>query len=162
MRDIDFEDPKWKATLLTEDVALKAYEREHRDVLAIPTRKKSTARVDGFFVDRSSGEVCGVFETKTRQYTLKKTREWGTSLIVNQKLKHLRAFSHNLCVPAYVVGYYAKDDVVVVWQLTDDSGKYLFDFEVKRTRTQASIAGGVAYRQNAFLPLDAAVEYISI
>ena len=39
------------------------------------------------------------------------------------------------------------------WKITDKYGNFLFDYDVKETRTQRTINGGSVVRKNAFLPV---------
>ena len=39
------------------------------------------------------------------------------------------------------------------WKITDKYGNFLFDFDVRNTRTQKTINGGSVIRTNAYLPL---------
>ena len=38
--------------------------------------------------------------------------------------------------------------------ITDNEGNYLFDIRTQKTKTQATINGGKAERENAYLPME--------
>jgi hypothetical protein len=39
----------------------------------------------------------------------------------------------------------------LVYKISDKRGNFLIDFETQKTKSQYSVNGGVAYRENAFI-----------
>jgi hypothetical protein len=65
-----------------------------------------------------------------------------------------KRLSEMLRVPYIGFLYLIKDDIAMYWEITDKYGNFLFDFEVKNTRTQKTINGGSIIRTNAYLPIE--------
>ena len=40
------------------------------------------------------------------------------------------------------------------WKITNSDGEFLFNFDIKRTKTQKTINGGKIFRSNAYLPFE--------
>ena len=57
-----------------------------------------------------------------------------------------------LRVPYLGFLYLIKDKIIMYWKITDKYGNFLFDFDIKNTRTQKTINGGSVVRTNAYLP----------
>lgn len=122
----------------------------------IQTPKESPAVCDGFINSVRKEEVIGLFESKCRNITLDQLKRYGTALITYRKIEDCQRLSKALCVPFYIF-LYTSDKEILIWKVTDETGKRLFSFDVQKTRTQKTINGGVAYRSNAFLPISEAV-----
>lgn len=117
----------------------------------IETAKDEAALCDGFIVQ--NGIITRVFESKCRNATLNDFRKWDSWLITYEKVDGLAWLSSKLCVPAIGFLYSVPDGIVLTWKITDEKGNYLFDFNVNKTKTQRSINGGEAMRENAYLPM---------
>jgi hypothetical protein len=63
-----------------------------------------------------------------------------------------KRISEMLRVPYLGFLYLIKDKIIMYWKITDKYGNFLFDFDVKNTRTQKTINGGSVIRTNAYLP----------
>lgn len=148
---LDINTPAGQKTLKQEQRAYEILAQHHPDTFVAHTPKDSAAKVDGFLV--RGNVVAGIVETKCRKATLEQMADWGSWLVTNVKIEHIRKMSSVLKVPGYGLLYLVPDDALMLWQITDDAGTYSFDFEVKRTKTRATVNGGVAFRKNAFLPV---------
>lgn len=155
---MDILTPKGQESLRYERVALEAYRFAHPDVHIFETRKDTDAKIDGMLV--RDDEIVGIFETKCRNATHEQMKKWGTWLITHQKVVDAAVISELMRVPFYGFLYLIPDNTLLVWQVTDERGKYLFQFESENTRTQATINGGTANRKNAFLPVSKVIEVI--
>ena len=118
----------------------------------IETNKDRPALCDGFIV--RNGIITGVFESKCRNNTIEDFNRWGSWLVTYEKIDGLAWLSSKLCVPAVGFLYSIPDRTVLKWKITDKEGNYLFDFKVDETITQATINGGQAKRENAYLPME--------
>ena len=121
------------------------------DLDIIETNKDRPAICDGFIVQNRI--ITGVFESKCRNNTLEDFNRWGSWLVTYEKIDGLAWLSSKLCVPAVGFLYSIPDRTVLKWKITDKEGNYLFDFKVDETITQATINGGQAKRENAYLPM---------
>jgi hypothetical protein len=104
--------------------------------------------------------VCGVAEIKSRKtagdkpLTVEYLKQNGGYLITAEKLKYGAQMSIMLRAPFFVIVSLMEEGKILIWKITDDKGEYLEKIEVKQTKTQKTANGGVAYRNNAFLPIE--------
>jgi len=122
------------------------------------TNKYTDAKVDGVIVKNNI--LSGVFESKCRDMSLMELQDYGSWLITFDKVMDGRQLSEMLRVPFLGFLYLLKDKIVMYWNITDKHGEFLFDFEVRKTTTQKTINGGIAYRANAYLPLEKGYELL--
>ena len=120
----------------------------------IETNKDKPALCNGF--TERNGIITGVFESKCRSHTLQDFKNWGSWLVTYEKIDGLAWMSNKLCIPALGFLYSIPDDVILMWHITDSQGNYKFELRVEKTITQATINGGKAERENAYLPIDKA------
>ena len=144
---------KGQQSLRYEDRMLDAIKKKY-SVDIIETDKDSPALCDGFMV--RNGVTTGVFESKCRNATVQDFEKWGSWLVTYEKIDGLAWMSNKLYIPALGFLYSIPDDVILMWQITDREGNYKFEFRVEKTITQATINGGKAERENAYLPIDKA------
>ena len=64
-------------------------------------------------------------------------------------------------MPAIGLLYSIPDDTILMWEITNSEGDYLFKFNVEKTVTQETVNGGTIERENAFLPMAYATKIIS-
>ena len=152
---LDIQTKKGQQSLRHEDRMLGSIKKKY-NVDIIETDKDSPALCDGFMV--RNGIITGVFESKCRNATVKDFQKWGTWLVTYEKIDGLAWISHKLCVPALGFLYCIPDDVILMWLITNKEGDYKFEFRVEKTITQATINGGKAERENAYLPIGKAQE----
>ena len=153
---MDIRTEKGQQSLRYENEMLNSI-RKRFDVDIIETNKDSPALCDGFMV--RNGIITGVFESKCRKATIEDFRKWGSWLITYEKIDGLAWMSNKLCIPALGFLYSIPDDIVLMWHITDREGNYKFEFKVEKTITQATINGGKAERENAYLPIDKAQNF---
>jgi hypothetical protein len=148
-----------------------AYEREMLDRIRhtmcnrhksnshiIETNKNTDAKVDGMVV--TNDELSGIFESKCRDLSLMELRQYGSWLVTFDKIMDGKRLSEMLRVPYLGFLYLIKDKIVMYWKITDSKGNFLFDFDVRNTRTQKTINGGSVIRTNAYLPFKKGIELI--
>jgi hypothetical protein len=131
------------------DIVCKAWKVE-----CTQTQKASTtsfANVDGVLY--RGKEAVAVYEAKCR-YTW--SADYKTLLITNDKIEKGKNASAIMAVPFIVLLYIVNDKRVYWWKVTDNRGIVQFDYDKRVTQTQATCNGGVANRENAFLPLSLA------
>jgi hypothetical protein len=105
--------------------------------------------------------LCGVCEIRCRAsngggspLTVQYLRDNGGYMITTRKVEHGEAISRMLMVPFFVAVYLINEDVVLVWKVTDDSGRRLFEIPERRSSSRKTVNGGLAYRVNSYLPMD--------
>ena len=142
---------KGQQSLRYEDKMLRVIKSKY-NLDIIETNKDKPALCDGFTV--RNGIITGVFESKCRSHTLQDFKKWGSWIITYAKVDGLAWMSNKLCVPAIGFLYIIPDNLILKWIITDNEGNYLFDIRTQKTKTQATINGGVAERENAYLPME--------
>lgn len=128
------------------------------NVKIIETDKDIDAKVDGMI--SQGNQLTGIFESKCRDMSLMKLREFGSWLITFDKILDGRKLSQLLRVPFIGFLYLIPDEIIMYWKITDKYGNFLFDFDVKNTKTQKTINGGSVVRTNAYLPVNRGAELI--
>jgi len=125
--------------------------KHENNSILIETDKNTDSKIDGIIV--KDNQISGIFESKCRNISLMDLRFFGSWLVTFDKIMDGKKLSTMLRVPFIGFLYLIKDDIVMYWKITDKFGDFLFDFEVRNTKTQKTINGGTALRTNAFLPL---------
>lgn len=123
------------------------------------TRRDKYAAIDGMIVE--DGVVVGIYESKCRFFNKAALHYQFNDeyLIGNDKIVSGLKMSKDFYVPFYALIYLVYEPVIFIHQISDDSGNAIVEMEVKKTKTQASMNGGVAYRENAFIPIKSALEF---
>ena len=120
------------------------------NVNIIETDKDMDAKVDGMIV--KDDQVTGIFESKCRDMSMMELINYGSWLVTFDKIMDGKRLSEMLRVPYLGFLYLIKDKIIMYWKITDKYGNFLFDFDVRNTRTQKTINGGSIIRTNAYLP----------
>lgn len=141
------------------------HEREVQEIIkkkwklgVLETPKLGISACDGFLIKKN--EMVALFETKCRyDMTYEELLTRGSWLITEEKIKKCKTLSILLQIPFYGFLYLLPksnpdEKILLCWKITNEKGKYLFDFEVRNEQTQRSINGGQADRYNAYLPID--------
>lgn len=131
----------------------------------------------GYTVMRSSGEynqsdlilgreidhrltVVGFAEIKSREFagkapmTLEYIRANGGYLISYSKLKHGQRLSALHRVPYFIIVNLMLTRQLLIFQITDYAGGFVYPFESNFTETKMNVNGGSATRLNSFLPAE--------
>ena len=131
----------------------------------------------GYTVMRSSGEfnesdlilgreidnrltVVGFAEIKSREFagkspmTLEYIRQNNGYLISLSKLKHGQRISSFHKVPYFLLVNLMLTRQLLIFQITDSNGEFVYPFESNYTETKLNVNGGSVTRLNAFLPAE--------
>ena len=150
---LDILTPKGQQTLAEERDAAMIWLGEYPDHEYIETNKEKPADVDGILVKNK--KIIRVVEVKCRQSTEAQFRgEFGSAwLVTADKIHRARAVAKALCVPLIGFLYLVPDRVLLVKTLTDDNGTLIVTHREEVTRTQATVNGGTALRNNMFIEM---------
>lgn len=159
---MDIFTPKGQKSLSDEREMIKsldhAYKSNGKNVSFVETPKDKPSKVDGFIVE--NGIVIGIYESKCRYIDRAKMLEYDDKLIISHhKIESGIRMSCDIFAPFYVLAYLVNEPTCFMIQITDDTGKKVIDVDVRKTYTQASINGGIALRDNAFISIDKAFEF---
>jgi hypothetical protein len=129
--------------------------RNFRDFEFIETPKDKPASLDGF-IARDGTLVHGV-EVKCRNMTARQLRvDYGNRwLVTADKIDRCVNICRELGIGFRGFLYLVPDDLLFIVPIWED-GKYVSDIEYEATETRATINGGVAIRQNAFIDVSKA------
>ncbi len=103
--------------------------------------------------------VCGIGEIKCREMagitpvTIEYLSRNGGLLICNTKMEKNKTYSKIFGCPYFVISYLLKDELLLIWKVTDENGEQLLNYEVKTTTTKFDCNGGSKTQENAFLPM---------
>ena len=135
---------------MLEKIRKSICKKHKNSSMLIETNKDMDAKIDGVIV--KNNELSGIFESKCRDMGLIQLMEYGSWLVTFEKILDGKRLSEMLRVPYLGFLYLIKDDIVMYWKITNKYGNFMFDFDVKNTRTQKTINGGIIMRTNAYLP----------
>jgi len=144
--------------IMLEKIRFYICKNHKSDSYLFETDKNTSAKVDGVIVKNDT--LAGVFESKCRDLSLMELRKYGSWLITFDKILDGKRLSEMLCVPFMGFLYLIKDEIILYWNITNEHGDFLFDFEVRKTKTQKTINGGIAHRANAYLPIEKGMELL--
>lgn len=120
----------------------------------VPTPRNLPAPLDGVMAD-SSGMIF-VYEVKCRDTTVDQLQRWGSYLISHSKIVAGKQASALFNVPFVILVYTIRDDKLVSLRITNECGETIAPMEVCETETQATVNGGVAHRENAYVCMSSA------
>lgn len=149
---LDINTPKGQKTVKEEKEMLKYISKCFNIKIKI-TKKNKPYPHDGVILNPETNKIIGVFESKNRQITLQELENWGSWLITYEKIEKCRQIAKKHNVPLYGFLGIEKDKLVMYWKITDNEGNYLFDFIHHNSKTQATVNGGEANRDNAYLSI---------
>lgn len=147
---MDIKTPKGQQTLIKEREIKHILEQ--KGLTVVETDKNEPAIVD--YILTKNGDLVGIAECKCRNLSKEDLIRFGTWLVTYEKLKKAAILSKFLCTPFYGIVYCTKDSSLAIFKITDKTGNFLLKFKVEKTETQRTVNGGVAYRENAFLPVE--------
>ena len=145
---------KGQETLVEEARAVFLWHSKYPDFRYCETPKAMPAAVDAVLV--KDGLVRGVVETKCRRnMSLEKLeREYGWEwLITTEKIQTGRYVAEALQVPFIGFLYLVDDDVLLHQALWKPDQGWIPSIGERRTRTQYSVNGGLAMRENSFIDM---------
>jgi hypothetical protein len=122
----------------------------------VETPKNSSAKCDGFLT--RNNEIVAIFETKCRyDMGYNELCERGSWLITYDKILHCKKLSEMLQIPflgfLYLLPKNSTEKLLLFWKITNNQGKFVFEFDVQNQETQKTINGGTIVRKNAYLPV---------
>ena len=150
--------PRGQSAVAYERECIQLFCRIHPQYRFLETDKREPAAIDGFFyLHRNRWVDCAV-EVKTRDMTMEQLmcdygNEW---LITHKKILRGQRLSELICTPFVGMLYLIPEKTILTIKLTDSRGKFLLDFDVRKTKTSASINGGEVVGENAFIPMEKA------
>ena len=155
---LDINSPLGQEALAGEREAVELFLRHYPVYRYVSTPKALPASVDGFL--EREGVVQAVVEVKVRSMTRDKLREYGDEwLLTADKVERGRLVSAELCIPFVGFLYLLPERRLLTLAITDQEGRYMFDYHVRETYTKKTCNGGDALRFNAYLPVGTAREY---
>lgn len=106
--------------------------------------------------------IYGIGEIKTRHkagevpLTRRYLEENGGYLVTYDKIRRGCDLAFRLGVPFFLIVRMLHENLMMIWKITDEEGLFLFDFDRRVSTSKKNCNGGVAQRDNAFLPVDKA------
>lgn len=110
---------------------------------------------DGFICNNN--RIIALFDVRTRKASVHKdgiffrNRKYSTYMISKKKLDKCVEYSKYLNLPFALCVYFELNDSFLLYRIIDKRGNFLIDFNIEKTKSQYSVNGGVAYRDNAFI-----------
>ncbi len=147
---MDITSSKGKKTVEEEKFMLSKF-KEYWKCETIHTPIDKGSACDGFFV--RNNETKALFESKCRHLTLDELEDFGTWMITHEKILKCQTVSRLLCIPFYGLLYLVDDNLIMYWKITDDQGRFLFEFKNEIRPTQYCVNGGEKLDDVALIPV---------
>lgn len=158
---MDILTPRGQESRKWEDRAVELWSSHYPQISYVSTDKNSPCAVDAILV--KDQQIIGVVEQKSRpsltvvEFMQDHKAEW---LVTYQKLKDGQAIAEALCTKFVGFLYLPEADILMFKTLWSKEQGWATPMRVLQTRTQATINGGSAVRENAFINMaDATVLY---
>jgi len=159
---LDINTPRGQSALAYERDCIDLFCKLYPDYRFLETNKQEPAAIDGFFyLHRKQWVDCAV-EVKTRDMTTEQLmcdygNEW---LISNNKIERGQRISELICCPFIGMLYLIPEKKILTIKITDNRGRFLIDFDVRKTATSKSINDHkMELGMNAFIPMEKAKEH---
>lgn len=137
---------------------------EHFNILVIPIGKKGSEYDADIYSTEDSENIISKCEIKCRRYFNTYKRSLLTFdllkkedyLITAKKLFDLQKHSEALNIPTFVFANLLTEQKIVYFKVTDNVGKFICKFDVRKTWTRATSnpEAGDAERDNAYIEYD--------
>jgi hypothetical protein len=142
--------PKGQVTLEQEVRAAFLFEQQYPSMRYVGTPKDSPAVIDAVLIRK--GSLYAVAETKCRGATLKQFKAWQYEWLITQdKVERARDIAMVCGVPLVGLLYLVPDDLLLVQRIYNADGSPATAIRTEITTTQATVNGGTAIRNNAFI-----------
>ena len=113
---------------------------QHWNVESIRTQQSKYCPVD-FFMTKDK-QVRAICEVRTRADSFDDVKKWGGMFLNYRKLSTALKMSKQLQLPFLFIAYFIKDNQLVYWKITDDSGFIQVEMTLTSRSAQDNIEGG--------------------
>ena len=154
---LDINTPRGQNTLPHEQMAYQIFQAHHEAYTIKHTDKAKAEPYDGWIMH--AGKPVALVETKCRadvnyyEFRQDYKNRW---LITEAKLNVAACCARRERLPLYGFLYFVHGQVLLKIKLANSAG-VLLEHDTKRTRTQATVNGGEAWRVNGFVDMSACV-----
>ena len=157
MSSLDILTPRGQITLMQERRAIAILAHHYGDYHFIPTPKGLPATIDGIVVH--SNALFAIAEVKCRTMTLDTFKRQFNSqwLVTYDKIEGGRRLADGMQVQLWGLLYLVSDDVLLCKTLYRPDRGWLTAFGVRKTETRATVNGGIANRDNAYIDMTSAM-----
>ena len=114
--------------------------QSHWNVESIRTQQSKYCPVD-FFMTKDK-QVRAICEVRTRADSFEDVKKWGGMFLNYRKLSTALKMSKQLQLPFLFIAYFMKDNLLVYWKITDDSGLIQVEMTLTSRSAQDNIEGG--------------------
>lgn len=113
---------------------------QHWNVESIRTQESKYCPID-FFMTKDK-QVRAICEVRTRADSFEDVKKWGGMFLNYRKLSTALKMSKQLQLPFLFIAYFMKDNLLVYWKITDDSGLIQVEMTLTSRSAQDNIEGG--------------------
>ena len=114
--------------------------QQHWNVESIRTQQSKFCPVD-FFMAKDK-QVRAICEVRTRADSFEDVKKWGGMFLNYRKLSTALKMSKQLQLPFLFIAYFMKDNLLVYWKITDNSGLIQVEMTLTSRSAQDNIEGG--------------------
>jgi hypothetical protein len=156
MPHLDINTPRGQLTLADEMAAVAIFHRHYPELRYIHTPKNDMSDIDGMVINHAEDALVCIAETKCRyDMTIEKFevaygRKW---LVTFDKFVKGYKLADSCRVPFYGFLYIVPSKALLIKPLWTPQNKLEVDLKVQKTETQATVNGGRALRDNAYIDM---------
>lgn len=153
---LDVNTPRGRESVIAAFDAASIFELNNPDMRYIPFPESTMAAVDGILEHR--GIAIALVEMKCRKLTRAKLREWDDEwLVTASKIRKGKMLALEHQIPLVGFLYLVPDELLLTQKIYQPpKGKWCVRIRFKSSETQATINGGIAIRENAFIDMSRA------
>jgi hypothetical protein len=148
---LDILTEKGQATVQQEQRAIEIWHSHYPNIVYNETPKNKPCSVDAILT--KDGKCSAVVETKCRTMTHTKFNEvFGHDWLVTlEKVLSAKKIAEELHIPLLGFLYLVNDDMLLWKKIWDPELGWCAPFRVEKTETKATVNGGTAIRDNAYI-----------
>ena len=138
---------------LSQEREVKEFIEAQFNAKYLETDKDKAARIDAIMM--RGDRIEAIAETKCRDFTIDTLEtsfrnEW---LVTWDKINVAISMAMGLCVPLIGILYLVPSRIILVKKICDGDGLLTCKIRLEATRTQATVNGGSAIRNNAYIDM---------
>ena len=158
--NLDIATPRGQLTLADES-RVAAFVESVQGYRYATTDKRTAAPVDALLINASQ-TIVGVVETKCRydvteaEFDQRYRSEW---LVTWDKILSGLSIAQQVRVPFFGFLFLVKSNRLLTFRIANSAGLYVPAMRICQTETQATVNGGTAVRNNAFINMRDAKRY---
>lgn len=155
MNGLDINTPKGQISKEQENEVIFLLNKKYPHLWYCETPKTKAADIDAIIIDSNNKSIKSVVETKCRNMSFEQFAgqykfEW---LVTFEKIKKGINIASGMFVPFVGILYLVPSKTILIQSIWSPENGYETGMRIEKTKTQATINGGSAIRDNAYIDM---------